>query len=470
MFCIPPPPATFYTCPGDGHSIPRSVHLARLAGAYAKCHQCPHRNDHGLAVLNPFSGHGAPPQPAQSGWIAAPDGIRGRYLNDLTRQDAVRWGSALARLLWERHPLVGRRWTELPADEGAARPVARRSLTVVVGYDERPSSPDLAIGAVTGLRQSGCRVLDLGVVSKAEWSFVVQHLSADAGMMITGAGRDPSWTGFDIVGAAGEFLSATTDLPELISQARFTAGRLTRSAGSVATYAAAKPYMLHLRRQFHALRPLHVTCVTPSAVIGRSLQRTFPELPCRLHLDVGSQWQAPGPEHPALESRMAAAIVGSGGDVGMWIGEDGQTCAVFDETGRRAAVENFIPWLARSTVEDRPPEADRVFLAAGQAPPLNEDVWNVRPVSQLDAADSLPRSDRPWWLELPEASLAEFRQSLRRCQAAAGMDPSRRFWLGGAVPTCDAIVTLAAVLRALSWSDASLSQRLADDHPPRRAA
>lgn len=470
MLSIPLPPATYYTCPGDRHSVSRSVHLARLSSAYAKCHQCPHRNDHGLAVLNPFSGHSAPPQPAQSGWIATPDGIRGRYLNDLTRQDAVRWGIALARFLWERHPLVGRRWTGIPADDGAAHPATRRSLTVVVGYDERPSSPDLAIGAVTGLRQSGCRVLDLGVVSKAEWSFVAQHLAADAGMMITGAGRDLSWTGFDVVGAAGEFLSATTDLPELISQARSTAGRLTRSAGSVSTYAAAKPYLLHVRRQFHALRPLHVTCVTASPLIGRLLQLTFPELPCQLRLDVGAQWQAPGPELPALESRFAATYSASGGDVGMWIGEDGQTCAVFDETGRSTAVEDLIPWLARATVEDRPPETDRVFLAAGQAARLNDEVWNVRPVPQLGAADSLPRSDRPWWLELPGASLAEFRLALGRCQAAAGMDPSRRFWLGGAIPTCDAIVTLAAVLRALSWSDASLSQRLADNHPPRRAA
>ncbi len=473
MLPIPPPPATFYTCPGERHAIPRSVHLARLASAYAKCRECPHRVDRGLVMLDPTRIHGSPPQTMQSGWVPTPDGIRGRYLNDLTRQDGVRWGGALARLLWERHPLIGRRLTDSQEHDPDAPPSTRRSLTVVVGYDERPSSPDLAIGAVTGLRQSGCRVLDLGVVTKAVWSFVVQHRSADAGMMITGSGRDLSWTGFDVVGAAGEFLSAVTDLPALITQARSTGGRLTRSAGSVATYAALKPYLVQLRTQFHALRPLNVACATPSALIARLLQQTFSDLPCQLRVDVGPHWQATGPVQPALENRFASALAEAEGDVGMWIGEDGQACAVFDENGRRADVDDLIPWLARAAIEDRPLETDRVFIAARNVTPHNENVWNTRRVPQQLDELSLPHSDRPWWLATPEASLSDFGLLLKRQRAAAGLDPLHRFWLGGANPTCDAIVTLAAVLRALSWSDASLSQRLEDERSPptpRRAA
>ena len=38
---------TQFRCPGDTHSISRSVHLSRLAAFYPACRQCQHRGDTG---------------------------------------------------------------------------------------------------------------------------------------------------------------------------------------------------------------------------------------------------------------------------------------------------------------------------------------------------------------------------------------------------------------------------------------
>ncbi|OYW13988.1 MAG: hypothetical protein B7Z55_16170 [Planctomycetales bacterium 12-60-4] len=65
-------------------------------------------------------------------------------------------------------------------------------------------------------------------------------------------------------------------------------------------------------------------------------------------------------------------------------------------------------------------------------------------------------------MELERAPLSEFRAAMEHHRAAAGIDPQHRFWLGGTNPTCDALATLAAVLRALSWSDVALSVQLSD--------
>ena len=38
---------TSYTCPGELYSIPRSIHLARMAAFYSKCRDCEHRFEAG---------------------------------------------------------------------------------------------------------------------------------------------------------------------------------------------------------------------------------------------------------------------------------------------------------------------------------------------------------------------------------------------------------------------------------------
>src|SRR6266404_4181554 len=89
--------AEVYRCPGEEYDITRSVHLARLAAFYSKCRNCPHAPDSTEAG---DSGQLHEANDSASSLFTS-EGVRGRYLNDLSRATAAKIAGAMASCLWE---------------------------------------------------------------------------------------------------------------------------------------------------------------------------------------------------------------------------------------------------------------------------------------------------------------------------------------------------------------------------------
>ncbi len=84
---------------------------------------------------------------------------------------------------------VGRAYATL----GARR--LGRPLRIVVGRDNRPSSPELAKALIRGLNGSGADVVDLGTVPTPTLYWAEKTLRADGGIQITGSHNPPEWNG-----------------------------------------------------------------------------------------------------------------------------------------------------------------------------------------------------------------------------------------------------------------------------------
>ena len=203
-----------YTCPGELYSIPRSIHLARLASFYSSCRDCEHRFDTGHFL--PDQGtlpHGQEYRSTRVS-VVSEESVRGVYLNELDRNRSVLWGEVLADYLWDQQPLIARREpmanSQIIADQSLDEPPTNaHGPTVVVGFDERPSSPDIVTGAVLGLRRMGCPVIDLGQTTLPTLAFNVQELEA-AELFVTGSGCDPS-SGIRSAGSQGASVPRGTD-------------------------------------------------------------------------------------------------------------------------------------------------------------------------------------------------------------------------------------------------------------------
>lgn len=395
MHRVPQPPPTFYTCPGERHAISRAVHQARLSRHYAACSGCPHRDDVGLV---PLTVRAELPAERSAGLAFTADGLRGRYLNDLTRQHARQWAAAFAAWLWSERALIHQ--TE-PA-------------TVAVGFDERPTSPDIALGIVTGLRQSGCRVIDIGQATPAVWRFAAQRRGTDGGLFVTGSGHEASWTGFDVLGPGGLPLDPQTTFAPLIDGPPHR----TLTAGTVESNSPWQDYEVDLTTGFHALRPLRVTVIVLSPLVERLLGRLFAPLPCQLTFAATASRNGPPLRWDVALERLQIAIRDQPADVGVLIGEDGCQFAVVDETGTLIPADRWQPWLLDALADEQP---GTTIIG-------------------------------------PAASLSAF--VLQLTPAAGGIDPTGRFWHGGNHPACDAVRTLATLLRTLSWSDAPVSERV----------
>lgn len=440
-----------YVCPGEEHPIPRSIHLARLAAYYPKCRECQHRHDTGQL---PRSTVGRLEQTAARVVLTSPfgpDGVRGEYLNQLTRSIAGRVGAAVADRLWEAQPLIGR----LPADEDETlAPAIVPALvtlthrpTVVLGHDARPSSPDLTVGISGALRRMGCEVVDVGRVTAPCHTFAVDHLQADAGLFVTGSGCPARWAGIDLLGPRGVPWSlgdrlAITDVssPEASAQQgtlqdierRFLGGiqRPTRHGGSLRYFDADLSYRANLLKHFRDLRPLRVVCATADPVLLQTLQTVFELLPCDLIplVDPAANLD-PARVDERVVRQIRTAIRETTANLGVAISEEGRGVCLFDERGRLVNATTVLLHALLLSRGGRPATVCLPPAAAG-------------PGAAVAVAGHA--------LEQVAGGREGLARRLYEPDRAFALEAGGRLWIHDAIPTCDAVLTLGLLLGTLS--------------------
>ena len=422
-----------YICPGERHPISRSIHLARLAAFFPPCRDCPLRED--SRHIAPRTNSPASPfteRPPRRDLFVA-EGVRGVFLNELTRGLSETIAAAFAALLWEDSPINGR-------NDGIDRGARHVRPTVIAGYDERPSAPSVFSSMVAGLRRTGCHVIEIGLATKPCFSFAVDHLHASGGIFVTGSGCEPSWTGMDFVGATARPLSLASSLARLRDLAQRPLSRPSRNAGTQRTFQAAIPYEASLGKHFEDLRPLSVACASPSSLVQQTVERVFASLPCKLlAVDLPVRIRNPVHRRDADVLRLSTVVRESKADLGVLIDDDGQRCGFVDERGRHVspgAIARFIvpPMLANSA-------GSSVLLESGA---FNE----MRPLVEALGGRCQPCPD----------ACEDIAKAMADSSAVYAGGDAGRHWFVDTFPTNDALIILAKVLVASSQAAVPFSE------------
>ena len=103
--------------------------------------------------------------------------IRGKYPTEVDEDVAYHVGGAMARYLSGRE--------------------------IVVGYDGRKSSPELAKAVIKGLKKCGSRVCDIGYCTTPMFYFAVNYLKKAGGVMITASHNPNNVNGFKMIDSNG---------------------------------------------------------------------------------------------------------------------------------------------------------------------------------------------------------------------------------------------------------------------------
>lgn len=438
-----------FRCPGEAYDISRSVHLARLAAFYAKCRNCPHApgaapssiaNGTIVPELTPFG---------QASALFTAEGVRGRYLNDLTRSGAAEIAGAMASCLWDEFvvpPSGGERLVmpitnNLPEggttnEEGIRLlDLDRPGPCVVLAHDERPSSPDIVTGVGQSLRRMGCHVVDIGLATRPCFLFAVDHLRAAGGVFVTGGGCDPGWTGLDSLTRGSVPCSSGGQLDRIA--ARFNQGysRVTRRPGFQRTFNAAVPYEADHWKHFHALRPLKIAFACPGRTLGDLFGRIFRKVACRLlPVETPTRRRIFGDRTDPDVARTSQAVRKNGCDLGILIEDDGERCTFFDEQGQIIAPRAMARILLTVAAQEHP--AGGTFILP------HEWTGDFPDAASIFVAD--PTSE----------NIAVAMRSHRAIFAADGRG---RYWFAETSPVCDALLTLVHLLQALSKSDTPFS-------------
>ena len=419
-----------YRCPGESHSISRSVHLSRLAAFFPACRECQHRSDTGALPAKTVERIQQVERRIVRKSVFQQDGVRGVFLNEFTPHIASRIARALARNIWDQLPLTGSK-----PGQKSVRPT-RSGPTIVVGYDERPSSPTILAAVIDALRMMSCQVVDVGLVSKPCFCFAVDHLQASGGVFVTGANHEAAWTGLDLYAAGAQPLSLGTSLEDI--EMRFNTGvsRPTRRASYQRSFQAVVPYEAGLWKHFHALRPLKIVVAVRPRSVRKTLSQLFKKLPCQL-VEIETTGSANSPiRTDVVTERLKTSIRKKAAHLGVLIHDDGCRATFFDQRGRPVEQSTLCHLLAR-IVQANEPRSAMVIDSTIAQPSISHD-------------ETL----------LGEFTMGSIARTMKENHATFGASVDDRFWFRESYPACDAVLTLARALQALSLSDAKFSNLL----------
>lgn len=414
-----PPSPSQYRCPGDPAEISSAVHLSRLATFYHKCQQCEHRAEiHRLAPA------------IQAQWaqlsvstesvrLFQANGIRGRYLNRITRNEAAQVAAVFAATL--------REVVEFWRSERKLAP-AGRWLRVAFGHDSRPSSADLAIAAAEALRQHGCELRDLGTTVRPQLNAAIRDEALDGAFLVTGQGSPAGWNGFDLVGPDGVIwsLGGMLDVVEL----RFhePCPRHERESAPDQHYDGTRSAVTRLQRTLHGIRPIPVEISAWDPGVLEVLEESRKSWPGTLSLR--------DPLRPTPESEVPVEIA-------FEIAEDGIAVRILDANRSEVTSDRVLHGLGELLLDEHP-HVD-VVLSDSLFKELQWTVQRCGP-GYLVAHDG----------GSTEESLV---RTMRSMSAPLAADGQGRYWIRqGSQIVGDALETIVLVLKSLSRSDRALSQ------------
>jgi hypothetical protein len=435
-----------YHCPGEPQPVSRSVHLARIAAGYDACRHCPQRDQTGSLPrrIARHPRHSSQRTPAD--WISS-EGIRGVYLNELTRERMARLAGHILNLAQAE---------QLASHASPER--GRGRLRVLVGQDVRSSSPDLSIGIVATLRQWGCDTADLARVSRGCFDFAMRRLRPDLGLYVTGGLHPSNWNGLDVIGPDGAEWRHPGELTRLAERSEDEPARIRRTQGMYQPVSIHEEYEAALTEQLHAIRPLRLAIACADPLTLATLHTLLERTPC-------SVWFVAARTSPDAEAgrQLADAMRERHADAGFFIGSDGRTCLLVDERGEPFSIAQTVQLLTTALNEDP--------LGAMEEPSGGAELVTAEPVEwERHHGNAVVRragrrqppdrtgNDCPMRTTTLSSERRPTDSSSRQEQEtahAAALPARYRFRAGS--PGCDAVLTVARSLQAFSLTPGPVS-------------
>ncbi len=242
------------------------------------------------------------------------------------RQYDVR-GNAERDLTDETVRLLGRAFGTYVQEHG--------SREVLVGRDNRLSSPRLHQAFVDGLVASGCLVMDLGLIVTPMLYYARIYFGIDGGVMITGSHNPPDENGFKLACGDGTIYGEEIQyLREIIEKKRFTSG-----AGQVVERDIAAPYLAMLKEKIAlGRRKLKVAVDCGNGTASLFAEQILEGWGCDvipLHCVSDGHFPVhhPDPVKTANLQDLRKAVAEHGADLGVAYDGDADRLGVVDEKG-----------------------------------------------------------------------------------------------------------------------------------------
>jgi len=233
--------------------------------------------------------------------------------------------------------------------------IAQGERGIVVGRDGRLTGPMLSESLISGLIESGCHVVDIGMVPSPLVYFATYTKGASSGVMVTGSHNPPEYNGLKIM-IAGETLSADKiqNLYSRIVNQQFSSG-----SGSSTSINIDQDYMDTIKSDITLDRELNIVVDCGNGVAGNIAPKLFETLGAKVTklfclVDGRFPNHHPDPSNPENLEDLIKEVVDTGADLGLAFDGDGDRLGLVDNNGNVVWADRQMILYARDVLSRKP--------------------------------------------------------------------------------------------------------------------
>jgi phosphomannomutase/phosphoglucomutase len=231
----------------------------------------------------------------------------------------------------------------------------RGESKIVLGWDGRLSSPELALALQKGLLATGCDVISIGSVVIGMVYYACHELDSTNGILVTGSHNAAEYNGFKIV-INRQSLSKESlmRLYHRIQRQDFRSGQ-----GIVVEKNLCHDYLERIQSDIQLSRPLKIVFDAGNGIagpIGLQLFKTMglDVVPLFCNIDGNFPNHHPDPSDPKNLVALQQAVVEQHADLGIAVDGDGDRIGLVDEHGMIIMPDRILMLLAKDVISRQP--------------------------------------------------------------------------------------------------------------------
>ena len=246
---------------------------------------------------------------------------------------------------------------------GLAYVAELKAKKVIVGYDIRLESEDLATALKKGLTEAGAEVIDIGLCGTEEVYFATSHFQVDGGIMITASHNPKGYNGLKLVSKGSKPISGDSGLKAIERRVLESDFQTKNHQGGVRQERSKLAYIEHLLTyvDLPSLKPLKIVLNAGNGSAAAVMKQLTEKLPFHcvfIHDEIDGNFPngVPNPLLPENRQSTADAVIENNADFGVAWDGDFDRCFLFDGEGNFIEGYYLVGLLAETLLAKNPNE------------------------------------------------------------------------------------------------------------------
>ena len=244
---------------------------------------------------------------------------------------------------------------------------------VVVGGDQRASTPALQQAAIAGLLDAGLDVVDIGRAPSPLVYWATARLTQErptAGLVVTASHNPAEDNGIKLLHA--DAMPFSPDDIQAVADRVVSGVHAGPRQGDRSLWNARTEYVRSLAESFRVRRPLRIAIDPGNGVATVTAGPALRAIGCEV-IAINDDPEETDPPHPADPqhaenvAQLAALVSESQADLGFAFDGDGDRLGLVDSRGRRAAPDRVLALLAQDWLTDHPGSEIHIDVKTSQA-------------------------------------------------------------------------------------------------------